>query len=374
MPFGKLLAASLPEAPAYALDIEDAAPMVTQVSEQPATIQEHGRVRVFSGIQPSGNFHLGNYLGAIRNWVNQIETSDSVFCVVDLHALSNNPDRESLQSQIRNVASSLIASGLDPNQCLLFVQSDVPAHSELQWLLNSVTQFGELRRMTQFKDKSAGKGDSVSAAIFSYPVLMAADIVLYDAEQVPVGDDQRQHVELTRDIVTRFNSRYGDTFVLPTADIKSGGARIMALDKPDEKMSKSSPRDNSYVAFSDSPEVIRKKIRRAVTDSGETVSAGMDKPALTNLIQIYGLLTGMSTEGVERRFEGKRYGDFKKELAEVVVDHLAPIQSELHRLNNDPGYVAGILERGAEQANDLASVKMRLVRERMGIGRPRIQP
>jgi tryptophanyl-tRNA synthetase len=348
--------------------------MVTQASEQTETNQDLKKVRVFSGIQPSGNFHLGNYLGAIRNWVNQITTSDSVFCVVDLHALSNNPDRETLQGQIRNVASSLIASGLDPDQCLLFVQSDVPAHAELQWLLNSVTQFGELRRMTQFKDKSAGKGDSVSAAIFSYPVLMAADIVLYDAEQVPVGDDQRQHVELTRDIVTRFNSRYGETFVMPSADIKSGGARIMSLDKPGEKMSKSSPRETSYVAFSDSPEVIRKKVRRAVTDSGETVTAGADKPALTNLIQIYGLLTDMSTSEVEWHFEGKRYGDFKKELAEVVVDHLAPIQAELSRLNNDPSYIAGILERGAEQANDLASRKMRLVRERMGIGRPRVHP
>lgn len=344
--------------------------MVTQASEQAEASQDHKNVRVFSGIQPSGNFHLGNYLGAIRNWVNQIETSDSVFCVVDLHALSNNPDRESLQSQIRNVASSLIASGLDPEKCLLFVQSDVPAHTELQWLLNSVTQFGELRRMTQFKDKSAGKGDSVSAAVFSYPVLMAADIVLYDAEQVPVGDDQRQHVELTRDIVTRFNARYGETFVMPSADIKSGGARVMSLDKPDEKMSKSSPRDNSYVAFSDSPETIRKKIRRAVTDSGETVTAGADKPALTNLIQIHGLLTGMSTSEVERHFEGKRYGDFKMELAEVVVDHLAPIQAELARLNDNPDYIAGILERGAEQANELASKKMELVRERMGIGRP----
>ncbi|MDQ4045218.1 MAG: tryptophan--tRNA ligase [Chloroflexota bacterium] len=350
--------------------------MVTHAPDRAPAQSDSGadgrRVRVFSGIQPSGNFHLGNYLGAIRNWVNQIETSDSIFCVVDLHALSNNPEPDTLRHQIRNVAASLLASGLDPEACLLFVQSDVPAHAELQWLLNSVTQFGELRRMTQFKDKSAGKGDSVSAAVFSYPVLMAADIILYDAEEVPVGDDQRQHVELTRDIVQRFNARYGETFVLPKADIKEEAARIMALDKPDEKMSKSSPREASYVAFSDSPDVIRKKIRRAVTDSGETVTAGPGKPALTNLIQIYGSLTGMTTPQVEAHFEGKRYGDFKKELAEVVVDHLAPIQAELARLNDDPGFVAGVLERGAEQANDLASEKMRLVRERIGIGRPRL--
>jgi tryptophanyl-tRNA synthetase len=328
-------------------------------------------VKVFSGIQPSGNFHLGNYLGAIRNWVDQIERSDSIFCVVDLHALSNNPEPEEMRQNIFALASTLLASGLDPDRCLLFVQSDVPAHSELQWLLNSVTQFGELRRMTQFKDKSAGKGDSVSAAVLSYPVLMAADIILYDAEEVPVGDDQRQHVELTRDIVQRFNARYGETFVMPKADIKPEAARIMALDNPTEKMSKSSGRDASYVLFSDTPDQIRKKIRRAVTDSGETVTAGEDKPALTNLIQIYGALTHKTTPEVEAHFAGKRYGDFKKELAEVVVDALAPIQDELRRLERDPAYVSGILTRGAEQANEIANAKMKLVRERMGIGRPR---
>jgi tryptophanyl-tRNA synthetase len=282
--------------------------------DQAATADER-KYKVFSGIQPSGNFHLGNYLGAVRNWVNQIEESDSIFCVVDLHALLNNPEPEMLQGQIVNLASSLLASGLDPEKCLLFVQSDVPAHSELQWLLNAVTQFGELRRMTQFKDKSVGKGDAVSATVFSYPVLMAADIILYDTEKVPVGDDQRQHIELTRDIVSRFNARYGETFVMPEADIKTEGARIMSLDKPDEKMSKSSPREASYISFSDSADVIRKKIRRAVTDSGDTITAGPDKPALTNLIQIYGSLTDKTTPEVERHFEGKRYGDFKKELA-----------------------------------------------------------
>lgn len=329
------------------------------------------KVKVFSGIQPSGNFHLGNYLGAIRNWVNQIEESDSIFCVVDLHALSNNPEPEELRQNIFGLASTLLASGLDPDKCLLFVQSDVPAHSELQWLLTSVTQFGELRRMTQFKDKSAGKGDSVSAAVFGYPVLMAADIILYDAEEVPVGDDQRQHIELTRDIVQRFNTRYGETFIMPKADIKTEAARIMALDNPAEKMSKSSGRDASYVLFSDTPAQIRKKIRRAVTDSGETVTAGPEKPALTNLIQIYGALTHKTTPEVEAHFEGKRYGDFKKELAEVVVETLAPIQSELERLQNDPGYVAGVLAQGAERANEVAEAKLKLVRERMGIGRPR---
>jgi tryptophanyl-tRNA synthetase len=342
-----------------------------RATEHAGSGADRKKVRVFSGIQPSGNFHLGNYLGAIRNWVSQMETSDSIFCVVDLHALSNNPEPEALREQIVGLASAMLAPGIDPEKCILFVQSDVPAHSELQWLLNAVTQFGELRRMTQFKDKSAGKGDSVSAAVFSYPVLMAADIILYDTEEVPVGDDQRQHIELTRDIVTRFNARYGETFVLPKADIKTEGARIMALDNPDEKMSKSSGRDASYILFSDTPDQIRKKVRRAVTDSGETVSAGPDKPALTNLIQIYGSLTGLTTAQVEVRFEGKRYGDFKKDLAEVVVESLAPIQAELARLRDDVPYISSVLASGAERASEMAEAKMRLVRERMGIGRPR---
>ncbi len=342
-----------------------------RAAEQTATDDSSRKVKVFSGVQPSGNFHLGNYLGATRNWIKQIERSDSIFCVVDLHSLSNHSDPSILRQQILNVASSMLASGLDPDKCLLFVQSDVPAHTQLQWLLNSVTQFGELTRMTQFKDKSVGKGDAVSATVFSYPVLMAADIILYDTEEVPVGDDQRQHVELTRDIVHRFNSRYGETFVMPEADIKMEAGRIMSLDDPSEKMSKSSPRPASYIAVSDSPDVIRKKIRRAVTDSGETIAASPDRPALTNLIQIYGSLTTRTTPEVEAHFAGKRYGDFKKELAEVVVESLAPIQAELERLNKDPEYVSGVLAKGAEEANAQAERKMQLVRHRMGFGRPR---
>ena len=339
-----------------------------RAEDQAVTSEARQKVKVFSGIQPSGNFHLGNYLGAVRNWIKQIDRSDSVFCVVDLHALSNNPDSTLLKQQVLDLAGSYLASGIDPDRCLLFVQSHVPAHTELQWLLNSVTQFGELTRMTQFKDKSAGKGDSVSAAIFSYPVLMAADIILYDTEEVPVGDDQRQHVELTRDIVNRFNRRYGETFVLPKADIKTEGARIMSLDDPTEKMSKTSPRETSYIAFSDPPDTIRKKIRRAVTDSGETIEGGADKPALTNLIQIYGSFADLTTSQVEQHFEGKRYGEFKKDLAELVVEKLTPIQGELERLRRDPDYVAGVLREGAARANTIAEKKMELVRERMGIG------
>jgi tryptophanyl-tRNA synthetase len=339
-----------------------------RAEDQAVTSEARQKVKVFSGIQPSGNFHLGNYLGAVRNWIKQIDRSDSVFCVVDLHALSNNPDSTLLKQQVLDLAGSYLASGIDPDRCLLFVQSHVPAHTELQWLLNSVTQFGELTRMTQFKDKSAGKGDSVSAAIFCYPVLMAADIILYDTEEVPVGDDQRQHVELTRDIVNRFNRRYGETFVLPKADIKTEGARIMSLDDPTEKMSKTSPREASYSAFPAPADTIRKKIRRAVTASGETIEGGADKPALTNLIQIYGSFADLTTPQVEQHFEGKRYGEFKKDLAELVVEKLTPIQAELERLRRDPDYVAGVLREGSARANTIAEKKMELVRERMGIG------
>src|SRR5680860_1552020 len=251
------------------------------------------KLRVLSGIQPSGNFHLGNYLGAIRNWVNQQDKYDNSFCIVDLHALSLATTRDSLRANIRNLANIIVAAGVDPGACTLFVQSDVAEHSELCWVLQSVTQFGELRRMTQFKDKSGGQDESVSAALFTYPVLQAADILLYDADLVPVGEDQKQHIELTRDVAHRFNQRYGETFVLPRPDIKPDGARIMSLDDPAKKMSKSSPNPNSYIALGDKPDEIRRKIKRAVTDSGSEIVVDPEKPALTNLISIYSILNEM---------------------------------------------------------------------------------
>ena len=232
------------------------------------------RLRVFSGIQPSGVSHIGNYLGAIRNWVDQQELYDNVFCIVNLHALSLPTTRDTLRANTVTMANTLLAAGIDPKQSILFVQSDVREHAELCWLLNSVTQFGELRRMTQFKDKTGGQDEAVSAALFDYPVLQAADILLYDTDLVPVGDDQKQHVELTRDIAERFNARYGETFVLPQADIKPEGARIMGLDDPTKKMSKSSASPNSYIAFGDDAGTITRKIKRAVTDSGGEVRAG----------------------------------------------------------------------------------------------------
>lgn len=329
------------------------------------------RPRVLSGIQPSGNFHLGNYLGAIRNWALQLDQYDNYFCIVDLHALSQDVNRQSMADNIRNLANTLVASGLDPERCVLFVQSDVHEHAELCWILQSVTRFGELRRMTQFKDKAGSEEEGVSAALFTYPVLQAADIILYDANKVPVGADQRQHIEITRDIAWRFNQRYGETFVLPEADIKEHGARVMALDDPTKKMSKSSPNQNSYIALSDTPDVIRRKVKRAVTDSGSEVVYTEDKPALMNLIGIYALLTGKSTGEIEDLYAGKGYGAFKTDLGDIVVEALQPIQQRIAELEGSPEIINEILRAGAERARAVAGPKMDLVRDRIGLGSPR---
>lgn len=325
-------------------------------------------LKVFSGIQPSGNFHLGNYLGAIRNWVRQQDTYDSTFCIVDLHALSLATTREGLRSNIRNLANIIVAAGIDPDRTTLFVQSDVPAHSELCWILQSVTQFGELRRMTQFKDKSGGQDESVSSALFTYPVLQAADILLYDADLVPVGEDQKQHIELTRDAAHRFNQRYGETLVLPRPDIKADGARIMALDDPTTKMSKSSPNPNSYIALSDTPDVIRRKIKRAVTDSGSEIVVDPDKPALTNLVSIYALLSEQSPQQVQEDFIGKGYGAFKSELGDIVVAAIEPIQQRLAALEAEPETIEAVLQGGAGKARAYAAGTMERVRDRVGLG------
>jgi tryptophanyl-tRNA synthetase len=326
------------------------------------------RLRVFSGIQPSGNFHLGNYLGAIRNWVGQQDLYDNIFCIVDLHALSLPTTRDSLRANIISLANVLLAAGLDPARSIIFVQSDVREHSELCWLLSSVTQFGELRRMTQFKDKAGGRDEQVNAALFTYPVLQAADILLYDTNLVPVGEDQKQHIELTRDIAARFNARYGEVFVLPQPDIKAAGARIMSLEDPTRKMSKSDANPNAAIALTDDADTIRRKIRRAVTDSGAEVIAAPDKPALTNLLTIFSLLSGDPVADLEERYAGKGYGAFKTDLAEVVVSSLAPIQRRLAELSADPSLAQAVLSAGAERARIRASAKMTDVRERVGLG------
>ncbi len=343
------------------------AAQVATTSRSGAAISQT-RQRVFSGMQPSGNSHLGNYLGAIRNWVTQQDQYDNIFCVVDLHALSLPIDPATLRANTLSLASVLLAAGINPDRSILFAQSDVHEHTELCWLLSSVTQFGELRRMTQFKDKTEGQDEAVSAALFVYPVLQAADILLYDADLVPVGEDQKQHIELTRDAASRFNARYGETFVIPEPDIKPKGARIMSLDDPTKKMSKSIGTPNSRIALSDDPDMIRRKIKRAVTDSGGEVRAAPDKPALSNLLTIYSLLSGEQVDAIEQRYAGRGYGDFKKDLAEVVVAAITPIQQRLTRYEQDPDAVREILRHGAGRARAYAAPKMELVRERMGIG------
>ncbi len=328
------------------------------------------RKRVFSGIQPTGGIHLGNYLGAIRNWVNQQDLYDNIFCIVDLHAMTLPYEASGLRNRNLELASILLASGIDPARSILFVQSDVREHTELTWTLTTMATFGELSRMTQFKEKSRGS-DRVGAGIFVYPVLMASDILMYDTDLVPVGEDQKQHVELTRDVAIRFNNTFGETFVVPDPDIKPVGARIMSLEDPLKKMSKSDPSPGGRIELHDSPSEMRKKIRRAVTDSGAEVRFDQDnKPAISNLLTIYSLMSGDPISEIEERYAGKGYGAFKSDLADVVVDTLAPLQQRLKELTEAPEEVVRILGEGAEQARSMATAKMARVREVTGIGLP----
>ena len=312
--------------------------------------------RVFSGIQPSGTSHLGTYLGALKNWVAVQEQYDCYFCIVDLHAITVPQDPKVLRSNVREMAAIFIAVGLNPERSVIFRQSRVSGHAELAWLLNCIARVGELSRMTQFKDKSQrGGAESASVGLYDYPVLQAADILLYNANLVPVGEDQRQHLELTRTLARRFNGLYGDTFVAPEPMILETGARVMALDEPTSKMSKSAPTPAGYIALLDEPDVVRRKIRRAKTDSGSEVVASPDKPALTNLLSIYAGLTGRAVPEIEEQYRGRGYGDFKKDLAEVVVESLTPIRERTLELLDDPRELDSILEVGAERAHEVAS-------------------
>ena len=328
------------------------------------------RKRVFSGIQPTGYLHLGNYIGAVRNWVAQQDEYDSYFCIVDLHAMTQPWDPAELRERSVATGALLLACGIDPDRSTLFIQSHVAEHAELAWVLSCVARMGELRRMVQFKEKSKGETESVSVGLFTYPVLQAADVLLYRAHGVPVGEDQRQHVELMRDIGGRFNSSFGRTFVLPEAWIPTAGARVMALDDPTQKMSKSAGRPNSSVLLVDPPEVIAKKFKVAVTDSGRDVKAAEDKPALTNLLTIYSVVEGVPVAELEERFEGKGYGDFKVALGEAVAAHLEPIRSRYEELMRDPGETARLLAVGADRARKVAEDTMRDVRERAGLVPP----
>jgi len=326
------------------------------------------RQRVFSGIQPSGTSHLGTYLGALKNWVTVQEEYESYFCIVDLHALTVPQDPKVLQSNVREMAAIFVAVGLDPGTSIIFRQSRVSEHTELGWLLNCVARVGELSRMTQFKDKSQkGGAESASVGLYAYPVLQAADILLYNAHLVPVGEDQRQHLELTRVLARRFNGLYGETFVAPEPMILQTGARVMALDEPTQKMSKGSPTPGGYVSLLDEPDAIRRKIRRAKTDSGSEVVASTEKPAINNLLGIYAGLTDRAIPELEDQYRGKGYGDFKKDLAEVVVESLTPIRERTLELLDDPKELDGILEAGAERAREVARSTLHDAWARLGL-------
>ena len=318
--------------------------------------------RVLSGIQPTGEVHLGNYIGAISRWVRD-QQPEHFFCIVDLHAITLPYDPPQLRDKTLDLACWLLAAGIDPG--LLFVQSHVREHTELAWILNSVATMGELQRMTQFKDKSQGR-DSVSVGLFDYPVLQAADILIYQAEEVPVGADQQQHIELTRDIAQRFNTRYGDTFTVPRATLPASGARIMDLQNPHNKMSKSADSPAGTIVLSDDETATRKKIMRAVTDSDASVRAAEDKPAVTNLLDMMSAVTGASIGQLEDHFAGSGYGDFKKELAESVNGFLRPVRERYAELTHDAVAVHEALRKGADRAREVAEATMSTVRERVG--------
>ncbi|PJA87033.1 MAG: tryptophan--tRNA ligase [Candidatus Moranbacteria bacterium CG_4_9_14_3_um_filter_42_9] len=334
--------------------------------------------RIFSGIQPSGNLHLGNYLGAIKNWVKLQNDFDSIFCVVDLHAITVPQDPEKIRKKIIEVAKIYLACGIDPKKSAIFIQSHVPEHAELCWILNTLVKISELERMTQFKDKSAKNKEGVGMGLFDYPVLMAADILLYDTQVVPVGEDQLQHIEITRTLANRFNKKFGETFVIPEPFITREGMRIMGLDDPAKKMSKSAESEYNYIALTDSEEAVRRKIKKAVTDSGTEIKYTDDpprvdeasprveagKPALKNLINIYSLLSDKKPQEIEELYAGKGYAEFKEGLAEVVVDFLRPFQEKYNALTDEE--VLKILQAGAEKVRPLARKKLEEVKKKVG--------
>lgn len=323
------------------------------------------KLRVLSGIQPSGKLTLGNYIGAILNYVALQHEHECFFMVVDLHAVTVPQDPAALREQSESVAALYLAAGIDPTQASVFLQSHVPAHAELGWLMTTLAHMGELERMTQFKDKAEGK-DAVGAGLFVYPALMAADILLYHANLVPVGDDQKQHLELTRDLAGRFNHRFGETFIMPEPYIPQVGARIMSLDDGTRKMSKSNPNAGSYIALLDSPDEIRKKISRAKTDLGREIIFDMqNKPEISNLMSIYAQLSGQTLKQIQASYEGQGYGAFKKDLAEVVVNALEPLQRKYADIRSS-GEIRHILRDGAERANAVAEATLREVKEAMG--------
>jgi tryptophanyl-tRNA synthetase len=324
--------------------------------------------RVFSGIQPTGNLHIGNYVGAMSQWVPMQTEFDCIYCIVDLHAITVPQEPNILKAKIREATGLLLAVGIDPKQTILFVQSHVSAHAELAWILNCFTPMGWMQRMTQFKEKSEELKGQVSTGLFDYPALMAADILLYETDVVPVGEDQKQHVELTRDIAQRFNAIYGPTFKLPEPLLREVGARIMGLDDPTKKMSKSEDNPGHAINLLDSPDAIRSKIMRATTDSGREIRFDENRPGINNLLSIYQVFTGRSQDEIEAHFAGKGYAVLKKELGEIVVEALRPLQSRYQKLVAEPSYLESLLAEGATHARPLAEKTLALVKERVGLG------
>ncbi|MBP1555966.1 MAG: tryptophan--tRNA ligase [Oscillospiraceae bacterium] len=328
---------------------------------------DENKKRVFSGIQPTGGFTLGNYLGAVRNWGVLQDEYDCIYSVVDLHSITVRQDPATLRRQIRESAALLLACGVDPERSILFIQGDVHQHAELSWILGCYTQFGELSRMTQFKDKSQKHPENVNGGLFTYPVLMAADILLYQTDLVPIGADQKQHLELARNIAERFNGVYGQTFVVPDGYFPKVAARVMSLQDPTAKMSKSDENTNAKIMLLDDPDLIVKKFRRAVTDSGSEIRAAEDKPGVTNLMSIYSACTGKTFEEIEREFDGKGYGDFKTAVGETVRDMLRPIQERYAVYLSDKEQLNSILKSGAEKASYLASKTLAKARRKIGL-------
>jgi tryptophanyl-tRNA synthetase len=330
-------------------------------------------MRIFSGIQPTGRKHLGNYIGAMVQWVARQERGEAIYCLVDLHALSVPYEPAGLREAVYDTAATLLAAGLDPDRCLLFRQGDVHEHTELTWLLSSVTAYGDLTRMHQFKDKSGSQRELVSAALLYYPVLMAADVLAYRADDVPVGDDQRQHIELMRDIAERFNGRFGETLVVPEGSYPTVGARIMDLQFPDRKMSTTGGSPQGTVYILDEPATVGKKIRSAVTDSGSDVVRSSEKPGITNLIEILAAVRGSTPEEVESSFNGSGYGAFKQAVADAVVEYLTPVRERYQELRSDEAELERILATGAEKAREIAADTLIDVREAMGVGPVRVR-
>ena len=321
---------------------------------------------VFSGVQPSGELTIGNYIGAIKNWIELQEEYDCYYSIVDLHAITVPQVPKDLRKNTLDLLAIYLACGLDPEKCTIFIQSHVPAHVELTWVLNSISYMGQLSRMTQFKEKSQKSEENLNAALFTYPVLMAADILLYQTDLVPVGEDQKQHVELARDLAERFNNKYSETFKVPEPLIKKEGARIMSLQNPEKKMSKSDDNENGYILILDDPDTIRRKVKRAVTDSIGEVKYNDEQLGIKNLINIYSVFSGDTIEEIENRYDGLGYGKFKEDVAEVIVEGLAPIQEKYSELINNKDYLEKVYSEGREKAEYVAMKTLRKVYRKVG--------